>query len=176
MNRFCRQRCPSLTRSFVNYAIAIAVAVALSFVATSIHANEPSLSATKWTSIATPSSPARLSLQAAPTITLDHTRRFILRTVAKLNNYTQKPIELEVPNSCQVFRWEIVDADGNRIIQRPPKQNCTKIPTYTTLMPGKKVEKSLAILLAKPIYNLNTPYRLRFEFWHHRGEHEFRLE
>ena len=117
MNRIGRQRCPSLTRSFVNYACA--VAVALSFVATSIHANEPSLPATQWTSISTPSSPAKLSLQAAPTITLDHTRRFILRTVAKLNNYTQKPIELEVPNSCQVFRWEIVDADGNRIIPTP---------------------------------------------------------
>lgn len=172
MKRIRRHTC----RSLVNYAIAVALTAALSFAATSIHANEPSLSATKWTSISTPSSPAKLSLQAAPTITLDHTRRFILRTVAKLNNYTQKPIELEVPNSCQVFRWEIVDADGKRIIQRPPKQNCTKIPTFTTLMPGKKVEKSLAILLAKPIYNLNTPYRLRFEFWHHRGEHEFRLE
>lgn len=136
----------------------VPVALALSVVTAgcaAVTAKSPAVSVIAPTEVALPAGKGAMTLQV----------------IVRLHNPTKHGVKLFAPTPCAVFRWSVVAAA--REVQAQPRRLCAQVVATDTLRPGREVADLYQLALDPDRYAAGERYRLNYQFWRHKGQHEF---
>ncbi|MBI1239307.1 MAG: hypothetical protein GC199_08180 [Alphaproteobacteria bacterium] len=89
---------------------------------------------------------------------------FPYRVTIEMRNPSSEAIELMVRDSCKIFRWVLLSAEGSFIQSKAAGDDCPAPPLAASLAPGAEVKEDFTILLDRRRV-APGPYELRVEYW-----------